>query len=87
MNAGIPCTNHCASPLLPPIIHTGKTTLLRILAGKHMVGGKETVRVLGRSAFHDTALTCDGDLAYLGGSWSKTVGCAVSELKQERVGE
>lgn len=42
-----------------------------------MVGGKETVRVLGRSAFHDTALTCSGDLAYLGGSWSKSVGCAV----------
>ncbi|KAG0631033.1 hypothetical protein M758_1G222100 [Ceratodon purpureus] len=54
----------------------GKTTLLRILAGKHMVGGKNVVRVLGRSAFHDTALTCSGQLAYLGGSWSRTVGCA-----------
>lgn len=57
---------------------TGKTTLLRILAGKHLVGGKNVVRVLGRSAFHDTALTCSGQLAYLGGSWSRTVGCAVS---------
>ncbi|CAK9195485.1 unnamed protein product [Sphagnum troendelagicum] len=55
---------------------SGKTTLLRILAGKHMVGGKNVVQVLGRSAFHDTALTCSGDLAYLGGSWSRTVGCA-----------
>ncbi|CAM6101833.1 unnamed protein product [Calypogeia fissa] len=54
----------------------GKSTLLRILAGKHMVGGKDVVRVLGRSAFHDTNLTCNGQLAYLGGSWSKTVGCA-----------
>lgn len=54
----------------------GKTTLLRILAGKHMVGGKDVVQVLGRSAFHDTALTCDGTLGYLGGSWSRTVGCA-----------
>lgn len=25
------------------------------------------VRVLGRSAFHDTALTSSGDLCYLGG--------------------
>ncbi|CAI7876365.1 unnamed protein product [Closterium sp. NIES-54] len=54
----------------------GKTTLLRVLAGKHMVGGKDVVKVLGRSAFHDTALSCDGSLAYLGGSWSKSVGCA-----------
>lgn len=55
----------------------GKTTLLKILAGKHMVGGRDVVRVLNRSAFHDTQLVCGGDLAYLGGSWSKTVGSAV----------
>ncbi|MBA0576235.1 hypothetical protein Golob_027336 [Gossypium lobatum] len=54
----------------------GKTTLLKILAGKHMVGGREVVRVLNRSAFHDTQLVCGGDLAYLGGSWSKTIGSA-----------
>lgn len=56
----------------------GKTTLLKILAGKHMVGGRDVVRVLNNSAFHDTQLVCSGDLAYLGGSWSKTVGSAVS---------
>lgn len=56
----------------------GKTTLLRILAGKHMVGGRDVVRVLDSSAFHDTKLVCDGQLAYLGESWSKTVGSAVS---------
>ncbi|CAI0385787.1 unnamed protein product [Linum tenue] len=55
---------------------SGKSTLLRILAGKHMVGGKDVVRVLNSSAFHDTQLVCSGDLAYLGGSWSKTVGSA-----------
>lgn len=55
---------------------SGKTTLLRILAGKHMVGGKDVVRVLNSSAFHDTKLVCSGDLAYLGESWSKTVGSA-----------
>lgn len=57
---------------------TGKTTLLKILAGKHMVGGRDVVRVLNGSAFHDTQLVCSGDLAYLGGSWSKNVGSAVS---------
>ncbi|KAK8960934.1 ABC transporter I family member 19 [Platanthera guangdongensis] len=55
---------------------SGKTTLLKILAGKHMVGGKDVVRVLNSSAFHDTRLVCSGDLAYLGESWSKTVGSA-----------
>ncbi|KAL6564087.1 ABC transporter I member 21 [Orobanche hederae] len=55
---------------------SGKTTLLRILAGKHMVGGKDVVRVLNSSAFHDTSLVCSGDLAYLGESWRKTVGSA-----------
>jgi hypothetical protein len=43
-----------------------------------MVGGRDVVRVLNCSAFHDTQLVCSGDLAYLGGSWSKNVGCAVS---------
>lgn len=28
---------------------------------------QEKVKVLGRSAFHDTALTASGDLSYLGG--------------------
>ncbi|KAK9281020.1 hypothetical protein L1049_003912 [Liquidambar formosana] len=55
---------------------SGKTTLLKILAGKHMVGGRDVVQVLNSSAFHDTKLVCSGDLAYLGGSWSKTVGSA-----------
>ncbi|XP_042451184.1 ABC transporter I family member 19-like [Zingiber officinale] len=55
---------------------SGKTTLLKILAGKHMVGGRDVVRVLNASAFHDTQLVCSGDLSYLGGSWSKTVGSA-----------
>lgn len=58
----------------------GKTTLLKILAGKHMVGGRDVVQVLNGSAFHDTQLVCSGDLAYLGGSWSRTISCAVSTL-------
>jgi len=45
-----------------------------------MVGGRDVVRVLSGSAFHDTQLVCSGDLAYLGGSWSKNVGSAVSSF-------
>lgn len=52
--------------------------MLKILAGKHMVGGRDVVRVLNSSAFHDTQLVCSGDLAYLGESWSKTIGSVVS---------
>lgn len=43
-----------------------------------MVGGRDVVQVLNSSAFHDTRLVCSGDLAYLGGSWSKNVSSAVS---------
>nr|GMC53645.1 ABC transporter I family member 20 [Ipomoea batatas]GME08255.1 ABC transporter I family member 20 [Ipomoea batatas] len=50
----------------------GKTTILKILGGKHMVE-PDMVRVLGRSAFHDTALTASGDLCYLGGEWRREV--------------
>ncbi|PKA60586.1 ABC transporter I family member 19 [Apostasia shenzhenica] len=55
---------------------SGKTTLLRILAGKHMVGGRDVVRVLNCSAFHDTHLVCSGELSHLGESWNKTIGSA-----------
>ena len=44
----------------------GKTTILKILGGKHLVE-PDMVRVLGRSAFHDTTLVSSGDLCYLGG--------------------
>ncbi|KAF5482428.1 hypothetical protein F2P56_003000 [Juglans regia] len=72
-NLKIPPGSRC---LLVGANGSGKTTLLKILAGKHMVGGRDVVRVLNNSAFHDTKLVCSGDLAYLGGSWSKTVGSA-----------
>lgn len=45
-----------------------------------MVGGRDIVQVLNRSSFHDTQLVCSGDLSYLGGSWSKTVGSVVSSI-------
>lgn len=66
------CTSLCQT--------AGKTTLLKILAGKHMVGGKDVVRVLNGSAFHDTQFVCSGDLSYLGGSWSRNVSSVVSSL-------
>ncbi|KAJ4955907.1 hypothetical protein NE237_012690 [Protea cynaroides] len=57
----------------------GKTTILKILGGKHMVE-PHMVRVLGRSAFHDTALTSSGDLCYLGGEWKRDVAFAGFEV-------
>ncbi|EFJ42335.1 hypothetical protein VOLCADRAFT_83674 [Volvox carteri f. nagariensis] len=53
----------------------GKTTFLKILAGKHMVS-EESVRVLGRPPFHDTALTVCGDLSYIGGNWQRDIAFA-----------
>lgn len=57
----------------------GKTTILKILGGKHMVD-PQMVRVLQRSAFHDTALTSSGDLSYLGGEWRREVAFAGFEV-------
>ncbi|CAD6230424.1 unnamed protein product [Miscanthus lutarioriparius] len=54
--------------LVPPFailaiaVITGKTTILKILGGKHMVD-PSMVRVLGRSTFHDTVLTSSSDLS------------------------
>ncbi|TYI58914.1 hypothetical protein E1A91_D11G395100v1 [Gossypium mustelinum] len=57
----------------------GKTTILKILGGKHMVE-PHMVRVLGRSAFHDTVLASSGDLCYLGGEWRRDVAFAGFEV-------
>ncbi|GLT72876.1 hypothetical protein SLA2020_447730 [Shorea laevis] len=57
----------------------GKTTILKIMGGKHMVE-PHMVHVLGRSAFHDTMLTSSGDLSYLGGEWRREVAFAGDEL-------
>ncbi|CAN0881563.1 ABC transporter I family member 20 [Linum grandiflorum] len=57
----------------------GKTTILKIMGGKHMVE-PHMVRVLGRSAFHDTALSASGDLSYLGGEWRRDVAFAGFEV-------
>ncbi|KAL0927372.1 hypothetical protein M5K25_001536 [Dendrobium thyrsiflorum] len=57
----------------------GKTTILKILGGKHMVD-PDMVRIMGRSAFHDTALTSSGELSYLGGEWRRDVAFAGFEV-------
>ncbi|GAX84364.1 hypothetical protein CEUSTIGMA_g11786.t1 [Chlamydomonas eustigma] len=54
---------------------TGKTTLLQLVGGKYMVD-KTAISVIGRPPFHDTQLTCSGQLSYLGTSWRKDVAFA-----------
>jgi CCR4-NOT complex subunit CAF16 len=61
----------------------GKTTLLRVIAGKHMVS-RETVRVLGASAFHDTWLA--GDVEMLGGNFPFDIDLEVGEMLRNAVG-
>jgi CCR4-NOT complex subunit CAF16 len=61
----------------------GKTTLLRVIGGKHMVPA-DSVRVLGRSAFHDTDLA--GHVELLGGNFPFEVDLRVSELLRHGVG-
>lgn len=53
----------------------GKTSLLRILAGKHKVP-EAAVSVLGRPPFYATELTTTGDVAYIGGNWERDVAFA-----------
>jgi len=59
----------------------GKTTLLRLLGGMHMVS-PDAVRVLGRSAFHDTSLAAE--IALLGGRFAFDVDMAVAEILANR---
>jgi CCR4-NOT complex subunit CAF16 len=61
----------------------GKSTLLRLLAGKHLLAG-DPVRVLGRPAFHDTALA--GEVAFLGGAFPFDGDIAVAEVLAHRPG-
>mgnify|MGYP003386948369 CR=1 FL=1 len=45
----------------------GKSTLLRILGGRHLPKPDESVKILGRSSFHDTRLNFER--AYLDMDW------------------
>lgn len=61
----------------------GKTTLLRLVAGRHMIG-QDVVRVLGRPAFEDTSLA--GEVALLGGPFPFSADIAVGEILASRRG-
>ena len=61
----------------------GKSTLLRIVAGRHLLPG-DPVRVLGRSAFHDTSLA--GEVAFIGGSFPFFADVSVREILERRTG-
>jgi CCR4-NOT complex subunit CAF16 len=61
----------------------GKSTLLRIIAGRHMLP-LETARVFGRSAFHDTKLS--GEVAFIGGAFPFAADISVREILERRPG-
>ena len=61
----------------------GKSTLLRLVAGRHLLA-QETIRVLGRPAFHDTSLA--GELAFLGGPFPFSADIRVAEVLERRHG-
>jgi CCR4-NOT complex subunit CAF16 len=61
----------------------GKSTLLRLVAGRHMIGG-DVLRVLGRPAFHDTSLA--GEVAFLGGPFPFAADITVGEILAGRPG-
>lgn len=60
---------------------TGKSTLLRLVAGRHMIAGN-LIRVLGRAAFHDTTLA--GEVAFLGGAFPFDVDLSVADILTTR---
>lgn len=76
MNLQLPRGSRC---LLIGANGAGKTTLLRILAGKHMVA-REQVLVLGQPPFHATELTTSGQLAYVGGNWTRDIAFAGTSI-------
>ncbi|MBN1772376.1 MAG: ATP-binding cassette domain-containing protein [Deltaproteobacteria bacterium] len=59
----------------------GKTTLLRLVGGKHLVP-PDAVRVLGRPAFHDTGLV--RRVAFLGSRFPLEADVAVREILDRR---
>ncbi|QDZ17918.1 P-loop-containing nucleoside triphosphate hydrolase [Chloropicon primus] len=53
----------------------GKTTVMKIMAGKHMVD-RDQCKILGESPFHATDLTSSGRLSYIGGTWQRDIAFA-----------
>jgi len=61
----------------------GKSTLLRLVAGRHLIS-PQLVSVLGRPAFHDTNLA--GEVAFLGGPFPFSADVRVREILAARAG-
>jgi CCR4-NOT complex subunit CAF16 len=61
----------------------GKSTLLRLVAGRHLIA-PETIRVLGRPAFQDTSLA--GEVAFLGGPFPFSADISVASVLAARPG-
>jgi CCR4-NOT complex subunit CAF16 len=61
----------------------GKSTLLRLIAGRHMIA-PDVIRVQGRPAFQDTALA--REVAFLGGPFPFAVDISVAEILAARAG-
>lgn len=78
VNLAVPRGARC---LLVGANGAGKTTLLFVLGGRYMVPA-DRVHVLGRPAFHDTALV--GRVAFLGGAFPLDVDLSVRELLASR---
>ncbi|KAF3457460.1 hypothetical protein FNV43_RR02118 [Rhamnella rubrinervis] len=73
------CSVFCMFAELDMWCMTRKTTILKILGGKHTVE-PHMVHVLSRLAFHDTTLTTSGDICYLRGEWRQNVAFAGFEV-------
>jgi CCR4-NOT complex subunit CAF16 len=61
----------------------GKSTLLRLIGGRHMLA-RDTIHVLGRPAFHDTTLA--GEVAFFGGPFPFVADISVAEILACRPG-
>jgi CCR4-NOT complex subunit CAF16 len=61
----------------------GKSTLLRLIAGRHLLP-PATLRVLGRPAFHDTSLAAQ--VGFLGGDFQFHQDITVAEILSHRTG-
>jgi CCR4-NOT complex subunit CAF16 len=76
LSLSLPAGSRC---LLLGANGSGKSTLLRLLAGKHLVP-REAVSVCGGAPFYDTALTTSGQIAYVGGAWTRDVAFAGNDM-------
>jgi CCR4-NOT complex subunit CAF16 len=77
------CLDPGARCLLLGANGVGKSTLLRVIAGRHMIR-PDSVFVHGRPAFQDTALA--GEVAFLGGPFPFNVDVSVAEILAARPG-